>query len=70
MKKTFNAPEIVELDFKETNAICGVGGKRVKYMSGPITLDTSGDCFNVKGYFNLRFGAAFDDNDEENYDEE
>ena len=68
MKKTFNAPEIVELDFSETsNVTCGVKGRRViTGTSGCGQKLTFGNCFNVTTLFGN--DGSFDDDIEVSFD--
>lgn len=67
MKKTFNAPELVELDFSETNNVpCGVKGRKIVSTSGPKVLEYSPNCFNVTRFFSN--AGSFDDSLEVSYD--
>ena len=59
MKKTYVAPAIDELDFKDT-ATCGTGYRRV--MSGPsggMQLTSSETCFSLRNWI-FKMGS-FDD---------
>ncbi len=70
MKKTFNTPDIVELDFRDTSATaCGVDGKRVDGSSGYIGLKSASGCWNLRSWLGGAFSGVFDDEDEKTYEE-
>ena len=67
MKKTFNAPEIVELDFKDTSSLsCGVDGRRVQRVSGDPKLLSYGACFSVMNFMGSE--NSFDNDAEQFFD--
>ena len=69
MKKTYTEPAIEELDFRDTATACGAAARKVEHSSGLTILSSSKECFNLNNWL-FNWGTAFDDDDEEEYDEE
>ena len=71
MKKIFNAPDILELDFKETAVTCGAKGKKLTMTSGTRLMSTKN--YSTNSWFIGLFGGTFGDETEpdtfEEYDE-
>ncbi|MCR5685943.1 MAG: hypothetical protein K6G81_11095 [Lachnospiraceae bacterium] len=67
MKKTYAAPAIEELDFKDT-AVCGTGYRKVTNTSGGMLLTSSTECFSLRNW--LFSWGGFDDEAVEVIEEE
>ena len=67
MKKTYVAPAIDELDFKDT-ATCGTGYRKVTNTSGSMLLTSSTECFSLRNW--LFSWGGFDDETLEEAEEE
>lgn len=60
MKKTYIAPVMEELDFKDTEVSCGVKTRKLQHTSGSVVLGQS-ICMNFTNWLG---SSIFDDLDE------
>ena len=66
MKKTYIAPQMMELNFRDTESTCGIKQRRVVSTSGNMSF-TDPKCFSLNNW--LTGMGSFGDEDPEDIEE-